>query len=88
MNKGMREDKDFKPTTLEDGTTVYTNLDEVCKGLPEFGSLWCSICHEEIDEITMKSKTGFFRMKVGNTWWYKVFHDDCYMPKDNKKAES
>ena len=72
----MREDKDFKPEILEDGKIVYTNLDEACKGLPEWNDcLWCSICRKPI--TTMKD-INFFRFEAGKDLWFKVFHDLCY----------
>lgn len=77
----MREDKDFKPEKLEDGRIVYTNLDEVCKTLPEFGPLWCYICNKEIEDFSMNSNVGWWRYEAeDNALWFKVFHDDCYYP--------
>jgi len=78
----MREDKDFKPETLEDGSTVYTNLDEACKNLPEWNDcLWCTYCRKPI--TTMKD-INFFRFDTGKDLWFKVFHEKCHNTGDAK----
>ena len=79
----MREDKDFKPEVLEDGSTVYTNLDKVCEGLPEWNDmLWCTYCRKPI--TTMKD-INFFRWDNGKELWFKVFHDECYSTSNIKQ---
>ena len=72
----MREDKDFKPMITDEGKTIYTNLDEVCKGLPEWNDyLICTFCRKPV--TTMKD-INFFRFEAGKDLWFKVFHEECY----------
>jgi len=76
----MREDSDFQPTKLDDGTLVYTNLEKACEGLPEWNDmLWCTFCRKPI--TTMKD-INFFRWDNGKELWFKVFHESCYYSSD------
>jgi hypothetical protein len=82
----MQIDDDFKPITMPDGSVVYTNLEKVCAGLPEWNDyLWCSTCRKPV--TTMKD-IHFFRFEAGKDLWFKVFHEECLFPhKENQKAE-
>ena len=83
----MNRDEDFKLETTPDGKAFYTNLEKICKGLPEFGPLWCYICRKEISDFGLYSKTGFFSFEAGRDIWFKVFHDKCYYSKNELKTE-
>ena len=81
----MSEDKDFKPVKGMDG--VYTNIDEVCKGLPEFGPIRCYICRKDV-VLDFNTQTGFFERNEGGVVWTLAFHDACRSPKNTKGVSS
>ena len=84
----MRKDEDFKPTKLKDDSIVYTNLDEVCKDLPEWGNLLCYICKKPITTPDPNDATiNFFRFEHKGELWYKVFHSECYDSNDQKELK-
>ena len=79
----MRQDKDFKPEEGMDG--ILTNLDEVCKRLPEWNDyLICTFCRKPVN--TMKD-INFFRWDSGKELWFKVFHETCYSPTMTKSGK-
>ena len=82
----MRKDEDFKQSVCSDGSIIYTNLEKVCEGLPEWNDcLWCFICRKPIN--TMKD-IHFFRWEKGTELWFRVFHPECYFPKSGGKVDT
>lgn len=73
----MREDKDFKPSECSDGSIIYTDLEKICEGLPEWGDIYCSICHEKFKHDPDDGDANFYRFDVGQDIWYKFYHSNC-----------
>ena len=83
----MREDKDFKPNECSDGNIIYTNLEKVCEGLPEWGDIYCYICRQKIKHDPDDSNINFYSFDNKRELWYKFFHSECKHPKgQNQKV--